>query len=328
MTRFSSIFNPEVFQGRGKKRTYFEGWYFKVVDASETNAYAFIPGVAMDAAGNRQSFIQVLDGKKRWSHYYKFDIHSFRAASDSFNISIEDNHFSNDSIHLNLPGLKGVLHFKGNIRWPSHWYSPGIMGPYSFVPFMECYHGIVSMDHAVSGQLEILDDKIDFNNGRGYIEKDWGRSFPSAYVWMQSNHFTASGISLKVSVAQIPWIGTSFTGFIAGLWIRDHLLRFTIYNRSSLRKLSIDPGRIELILANKNYGLEIMVFRDAATSLASPIRGFMDGRIEESMSSKMEVTVTDIRTGREILRDCGRNAAVEVAGTVDQITHPAEDRSK
>jgi tocopherol cyclase len=319
--QFCTIFNPEVFQGRGKKHTYFEGWYFKVVDATEEKAYAFIPGIAMDEAGNRQSFIQVLDGKKRLSQYHKFDMSSFTAAQNVFTIAIGENQFTYDCISLKLPDIKGTLHFKDSVRWPSHWYSPGIMGPYSFVPFMECYHGIVSLDHAVFGQLEIKDEIIDFDNGRGYIEKDWGRSFPSAYVWMQSNHFTTPGISLKVSVAKIPWVGKSFTGFIAGLWIRDHLLRFTTYNRSSLRKLSIDSRKIELMLTNNNYCLEIMVLRDSATSLASPIRGFMDGRIEESMSSIMEVTLTDTRAGRIIFQECGRNAAVEVAGNIDEITH-------
>jgi tocopherol cyclase len=320
--QLSTILHPEVFQGRNKKHTYFEGWYFKVVDASETKAYAIIPGIAMDEAGNRHAFIQVLDGKKRLSQYHKFDVTSFDAARGIFKIAVGENHFSRDSLSLSLPGLKGTLYFKDGIRWPSPWYSPGIMGPYSFVPFMECRHGIVSMDHTVSGRLEIENDTIDFNNGRGYIEKDWGRSFPSAYVWIQSNHFSTLGISLKVSVARIPWIGKSFTGFIAGLWIRDHLLRFTTYNRSSLQKLSIDSGRIELLLVNKKYCLEIVVFRDAATSLASPIHGFMDGRIEESMSSKMEVTVTDTKSGRVIFRDSGRNAAVEVAGDINEILRP------
>jgi hypothetical protein len=328
MNKLTAIFNPEVFQGRGKRHSYFEGWYFKVVNASETKAYAFIPGIALDEAGNRQSFIQVLDGKKRLSHYHKFDIHSFVAAPGAFTIAIGDNHFSHDSINLNVPGLKGILHFKDGIRWPSHWYSPGIMGPFSFVPFMECYHGIVSMDHAVFGRLEIEDEIIDFDNGRGYIEKDWGRSFPSAYVWMQSNHFTAPGISLKASVAKIPWIGKSFTGFIAGLWVNDRLLQFTTYNWSSVRKLSIDSSRIELILANTKHSLEIIVSRDAATSLASPIRGFMNGRIEESMTSRVEVSVTDKKTGRAIFRDCGRNAAIEVAGSISEILHPFKDGAK
>jgi len=324
----TAIFNPQEFQGRGKKHTYFEGWYFKVLNASETKAYAVIPGIALDEAGNGHAFIQVLDGKKKCSLYHTFDIHSFIATPGKFEIAIGENRFSKDSINLDVPGLKGCLHFKESVPWPSHWYSPGIMGPYAFVPFMECYHGIVSMDHAVYGQLAVEEKIIDFDNGRGYIEKDWGRSFPSAYVWMQSNHFTAPGVSLKASVAKIPWIGRSFVGFIAGIWMHDRLLRFTTYNRSSLRKLSIDTKRVELVLDNKNHCLEIVVLRDAATSLASPIRGFMEGRIEESMCSSIEVSVADKKSGRVIFRDCGRNAAIEVAGSINEIIQPCKDTVK
>lgn len=45
------------------------------------------------------------------------------------------------------------------------------MGPFAFVPFMECYHGIVSMDHIIQGELEIDGATVDFSNGRGYMEK-------------------------------------------------------------------------------------------------------------------------------------------------------------
>ena len=41
---------------------------------------------------------------------------------------------------LDLPNIKGKISFGDLFRWPSNLFSPGIMGPYSFVPFMECYH--------------------------------------------------------------------------------------------------------------------------------------------------------------------------------------------
>ena len=322
MNKLTALFNPEEFQGRGKKNTYFEGWYFKILNASETKAYAFIPGIALDEKGNRQSFIQVLDGKNHLSHYFKFDIQSFTAASGMFKIAVCENHFSKNTIHLNLPGIKGDLHFKNNVPWPSHWYSPGIMGPFTFVPFMECYHGIVSMDNVVFGQLDIDGEIIDFDNGRGYIEKDWGRSFPKAYVWMQSNHFSTPGISFKASIAKIPWLGKSFVGFIAGLWLHERLIRFTTYNNSSLLKSDIDSNKVKLVLENNIYHLEIIALRDVSTSLASPIRGFMEGRIEESMSSRIEVSVTDRKTGCLIFHDHGRNVALEVAGDINEIVIP------
>ena len=83
--------------------------------------------------------------------------------------------------------------------------------------------------------------------------------------------------------------------------------------------LRIDPGRVEIGLSNKDYRLDIKVTRDSATALASPIRGFMDGRIEESMTSAVEVVLVEARTGRELFRDVGRNAAAEVAGDLASL---------
>ncbi len=319
LQKIRSIFHPEQFQGCTRKKNYFEGWYFKVVNQAETKAFAIIPGIAIDATGKRQAFIQVLDGKKRTSVYHKFDYESFIPATNRFEIAIDGNQFSEQKISLNLPDLKGELMFSGNVRWPNHWYSPGIMGPYSFLPLMECYHGIVSMDHSIRGQLVLGDETMNFDAGRGYTEKDWGQSFPSAYLWLQSNHFSQTGISLKTSIAKIPYLGYSFVGFIAGVWLGDRLIQFTTYNQSVLRKSLIDAERAELVMQNKIFTLEILTRREPSTALASPIMGLMDGRIEESMNALVEVNLTDRKTGKTILNDIGRNTGLEVAGKINEI---------
>lgn len=320
--KLNAFFNPEQFRGWDKKKNYFEGWYFKLISADEKNAIAFIPGIAMDEIGNQHAFIQVLDGKKQTSVYHKFLITDFIAQPKKFSIRIGNNHFTETEIQLDLSTIKGTLKFTGNIPWPKPWYSPGIMGPYAFVPFMECYHGIVSMDHVISGVLEINGHIIDFTNGRGYIEKDWGRSFPSAYFWMQSNHFSEAGISLKCSVAKIPWVRSSFVGFIAGVWIKDRLIRFTTYNQSKLRKSFADEKEVEIVLENNNYLLEILATRDNSTELASPINGFMNGRIEESMTASIAVMLTDKKNNKILLSDTGKNAGLEVAGNIQEIMVP------
>jgi tocopherol cyclase len=319
LKKFASIFHPDQFQGWGKTKRYFEGWYFKIVNADETKAFAFIPGIAMDENGHKQSFIQVLDGKNRTAEYHKFDSSVFRPKFGEFKIEIADNFFSTNYLQLNLLNIKGKLKFSNLTPWPNSWNSPGIMGPYSFVPFMECYHGILSMNHHIEGQLVIQGKTIDFTNGRGYMEKDWGRSFPSAYIWLQTNHFSKSGISLKASVAKIPWLGSSFVGFIAGVWLNDRLIQFTTYNGSKLLKSFIDKEKVELILENKKYILEIKAHREKSTQLASPILGFMNGRIEESMTSEIEVILFDKKNNVLLLNDKGRNAGLEVAGKVEEI---------
>ena len=318
--KIKTIFHPERYQGWGKFKKYFEGWYYKVVSADEKKAFAFIPGIAMDKQGKKQAFIQVLDGKKQTAEYIRFPARNFFSSVDMYRTEIVRNIFTSDQMVLNLENIKGELQFSNTVPWPNHWYSPGIMGPYTFVPFMECYHGVLSMDHEVRGRLEMNNQVVDFSGGRGYIEKDWGHSFPSAYIWVQSNHFNKAGTSIKASVAKIPWLGSSFVGFIAGVYYNDKLLQFTTYNKTQLIQSKASEDTVELVMENKKYLLEILVHRSNATELASPVAGLMNGRISESMTSIIDVKVTDKISKEIIFNETGRNTALEVAGDIDEIT--------
>jgi len=73
--------------------------------------------------------------------------------------------------------VRGSLCFSCINPWPVTLLSPGVMGWYAWVPFMECYHGVVSLDHTIEGILHVDVDgtAVDFGGGRGYTEKDWGR---------------------------------------------------------------------------------------------------------------------------------------------------------
>jgi tocopherol cyclase len=314
-----SLFNPEQYQGWGMTRKYFEGWYFKVVNATGTKAFAFIPGIGMDEAGTSHSFIQVLDGKEKKSEYHTFSSSIFVPSAKGFEISIGKNYFSGNRITLDLPAVKGTLEFSGIVPWPKPWYSPGIMGPYTFAPFMECNHGVVSMDHSISGQLEINGETVDFSGGRGYTEKDWGHTFPSAYVWVQTNHFSKPGISFKASVARVPWVTGTFTGFISGIWVNDHLFRFTTYNGSALRKLNVTDSFMEMEMENRDYIFRMTAPLDLATGLASPVRGLMDGRIEESMTATVKLALTEKKNGKTVLDDHGKNTCIEVSGDINTL---------
>lgn len=319
LQRINNVFHPDRYQGWGKTSRYFEGWYFKLLNKDGSEAFAIIPGIAMDEHGNKQSFIQVLDGKRKSARYHKFSFEDFSADKNAFQISIGNNFFSPNSIKLDIEELQGELRFSNNIPWPKSIWSPGIMGPFSFVPFMECYHGIVSMNHEIAGQLLVNGISIDFNGGKGYLEKDWGKSFPSSYIWLQTNHFSEENISLKCSVAKIPWLGSSFIGFIAGFWWKDRLIRFTTYNQSTRKKTYADIKHVIIALENKQYLLEIYALRDAPTALASPILGLMDGRIEETMNAVVHVTLTEKKSGKVVFDDKGLHAGLEVAGNIEEL---------
>jgi tocopherol cyclase len=299
--------NPILFQGRGKSKGYFEGWYFKQVSDDLKTTISFIPGISMDEK-DPHSFIQciyVKDAEVIKTEYFRYGVHEFHSTDEPFTITIGENLFSNKEINLNLQqsevSIKCTFKFSKFRPIKTNWLSPNIMGYYAYVPLMECYHGIVSMSHRVSGKLEIGNESLPFIAGRGYLEKDWGRSFPSEYAWIQSNHFGEDDVSLMCSLATIPFLGASFQGFICNVTHKNEEYRFATYNASRLELLSFTEEKIALKLSNKDYTMELEARMAVWAPLKAPQNGAMSLIIKEGLSGVVTIRLYSSRTGEAIL---------------------------
>lgn len=317
--------HPEAFHGVGKSNGFFEGWYIKLVDAETSQRWAVIPGVFIGLKSGHdeaktQSFVQVLDGQTGRSWFHEFPLNEFQADTKSFSVTVGDNHFDSHGVTLNLPQLKGTIKYSTSIDpWPVKLSSPGIMGWYGMVPFMECFHGVVSLGHDLSGSLEVEGVTKDFSGGRGYIEKDWGKAFPAGYVWMQSNHFANhEDASFVGSVAIIPWLSSAFRGYILGLRHSGKLHRWATYNGAKETSLRIDDKHVRWDLTGPDGRLEIVAERKAGGLLHAPLRTAMYQRVEETMLSTIQLKHTSV-TGEVIFESEGSCAAMEVFGDLERL---------
>ncbi len=159
------------------------------------------------------------------------------------------------------------------------------MGWYAFVPLMECYHGVLSLDHAIDGALSIDGQPVDFTGGRGYIEKDWGQAFPQAWLWAQTNHFGEPGTCLTASVATIPWVRAAFRGFIVGFLHAGRLYRFATYTGAHIQSLRLTDTHAVLRVADRRHRLEIEADRSEGGLLHAPYRTDMLQRVTESLTA-------------------------------------------
>jgi tocopherol cyclase len=313
--RLRKLWDPAAYQDGRTSLGYFEGWYFKLVDAPQARALAVIPGISMARGGERHAFIQLNrdDGE---TAYWTFPAEDFEWSRERFEVCIGPNRFSADRIALDLSGeagtLKGEVAFGPWTPWPVTFLSPGIMGWYRFVPFMECYHGVLGFDHTLTGSLTLDGAPIDFTGGRGYAEKDWGRSFPEAWVWLQSNHFGSAGTSLTLSVAKIPFVGGAFVGQIAGLLHEGHLYRFTTYTGAKLTHLKHRDGGVSVVMADRDHVLSVEADGAHTGELASPVLGGMTGRVQESLSGRVHVRLTRRRDGVVVFDGDGTSAGMEL----------------
>ena len=178
--------------------------------------------------------------------------------------------------------------------WPVTAISPGIMGWYRFVPRMETYHGVLSMDHFLSGSIVVDGERFDFDDGRGYIEKDWGRSFPSSWIWAQSNNFGRPGVSAVVSVAKIPWMTSHFVGNIAGLLLDDDLHRFATYTGAWLAELKPTEAAFRIVLRDRSRELKVRTSGGVTGALKAPVLGAMEGRTDEAIGGVLWLRLREL----------------------------------
>lgn len=325
LARLLSPWRPAVYHGFRRRRDYFEGWYFKSVTRDERRACAVIPGVSLTGdPDSAHAFIQVADASRDRALIFRYPLAEFRAHPSRLEIRLGRSVFRLDGFELDLDDgtnrLRGALAFDGVAPWPVRPLSPGAMGWYALVPTMECYHGVLSLDHGLQGSLEMDGETIDFLGGRGYVEKDWGVSFPAAWIWFQTNHFDEPGVSLLGSVAKIPWRSRYFTGFLFGLWRGGRLIRWTTYTGARIRRLEVDAERIALDVESRAYRLEIRADRSHGLDLKAPVRGEMSGKINETLRARVGAALFDRRRkDARLFSGTGRQAGLEIGGDLGEL---------
>jgi tocopherol cyclase len=312
------IFHPEIFQGDLKKKNYFEGWFFKHCSKDLKHVISVIPGIALNAS-DPHAFIQILEGISGQTNYIPYPLETFEWDRRYLKIKVGNSTFSTEGIYLDIVGdaieLHGRLQYHHPVTYPGTILSPGIMCWYSYVPFMECYHGIVSANHGLEGSLNHNGNRLTFSGGNGYVEKDWGTSFPDCWLWVQCNNFPLRDASLFFSVAKIPWLGSYFMGFISFLYLSGKFHSFSTYNKSKLAPIRAEGKSIRIELLNKRYSLYIKVIKSITGELRAPKTGHMSRRIKESNDAVVEVTLSDF-SGETVFQETGQRAGFELAGKI------------
>ena len=258
-----------------RKKSFFEGWYFK--HQYNNFSISLIPGINISKAGEKYAFIQVITNNDSYNIKYKFE--DFSISKDRLTIKIKDNIFSKSGIILNIKdsNIKIKAQLKYNNITP---IKSDIMGPFALIKFMECNHEVISLHHEVNGILNINNKEIKINNGIGYIEKDYGTSFPKTYLWIHCNDFKNEKVSIMVSIADIPFLGFEFKGCIASILYKEKEYRMATYNGVRV----INYNKNGLTIKRGRYKLHIDIEDNNAKKLLAPNKGEMERVIYEAIA--------------------------------------------
>ena len=308
------IKNPIYFQGEKYLNTnenYFEGWYFK--NTNNKDSIAFIPGINLNNK-EKKAFIQVITNNN--SYFINYDIDDFEYSDEPFYIKIGNNFFSEKYISININDkiqklkIYGDIEYNNNKNIKTNILNPNIMGPFSYIPSMECNHAILAMKSNINGIININNKKIIFKNDIGYIEKDYGISFPKNYIWIQGNNFKNKDTSFMLSIANIPFKTFNFKGLICSLIIDNKEYRFATCNNSKIIKYEINNENVFITLKKGKYILEINSKLKQGLKLMAPHKGKMDKDIYENITSIINLTLKE--NNKIIYQDISKNCGIEI----------------
>lgn len=253
------------------KNNYFKGWYFKC--SSNDTTISFIP--AYHCSNHRQTAsLQIITDDAACNIPFT----SLEYSEKPLCVNIGKCVFSKNSIKLNIKNDKTAI--SGELRFRCIFpIKYDIMGPFYFLPFMQCRHSIYSMRHLVDGQITFNGQKLNFQNGLGYIEGDSGCSFPDRYIWTQCCFENGS---LMLSVADIPMIGFHFTGIIGVALIDGKEYRIATYLGARLKHI----GENTVTVKQGAYELTAKLIHKNCRPLYAPENGRMSRIIHESASCR------------------------------------------
>jgi hypothetical protein len=223
--------------------------------------------------------------------YFRFPLKAFQIDGASY--IIDKNRFSLNELEVHLHQadliIDGVLHLSDHMILDHCFLMPNIMGPFAYLPNMECNHGVISMSHHVDGTLIVNHTPYHFKQEKGYLEKDWGFSFPKRYIWIQGNHFADIKTGFMVSIAEVPFMGRAFEGIICQLDLGQKSYRFATYNFSKKVFLRKTEDGFTFELKKGTTTLQVIAHVPVTGILKSPHLGSMNQTIKEGLGGNIEL---------------------------------------
>ncbi len=140
---------------------------------------------------------------------------------------------------------------------------------------------------------------------------------PSSWIWTQSNNFGRAGDSFMMSIAEVPWLGSAFVGFLLVAWLDGSLLRLATYTGARVVGLDLTETTVSALIVQGQTRVEVLVERARGGLLRAPVNGSLSRRISETVDAIIHLRWFE----KGMLRFEGRapKAGLEVAGDASRL---------
>lgn len=326
----------------GTDTGFFEGWYLRVTLPKIRESFAFMYSIedplgSSDRAG---AAVQILGIKEEYITCSFPNPGKFWAATDR----LELGQWGETSLITNpqlLPPeifdrdvqqgfqVTATLHQgelpKLDCRWcyqivPVYgWGQPqqpqqATAGWLSFLPIFEPGWQILMAHGLATGWIEWRGQRYEFSQVPAYSEKNWGRSFPQKWFWINCNSFEDTvGLAITAGGGRRKVLWQTEEVAMIGIHYRDRFYEFVPWNARVTWQ--IQPwGDWQMQATNSDYQITIAGTTDVAgTMVSTPTERGLVMCCRDTLQGRLTIDLAT-RSGDRIVTASSINAGLEVGG--------------
>ncbi len=325
------------------ERGFFEGWYFRLTLPKIGESFAFMYSIE-DPSGNdlhSGGSAQILGINEEYLWCAFPDVRKFWADKNQLglghwgetNLAISPQLLSIDEFDRQITQgyqVTATLHQGSlpdqNCRWcyqtiPVYgWGQPqqlqqSTAGLLSFLPVFEPGWQILMAHGLATGWIEWQGQRYEFDRVPAYSEKNWGRSFPQKWFWINCNSFEDSvGLALTAGGGKrkVLWM-TEEVGMI-GIHYRGKFYEFVPWN--SQIDWQVQPwGEWRMQASNQDFQVELTGTTDfAGTMVRTPTAQGLSICCRDTLKGRLKLNLRT-RQGELIVSATSSLAGLEVGGS-------------
>lgn len=330
----------------GSNERFFEGWYYRVTLPQQKQTFAFMYSIDDPIGGKPHSggAAQVLgindeylwrtfpDVKRFWAvkdklalgHWGKTDLElpARELEAKEFESHVSEGYQATATLnqgYIKDPANNDDCRWCYEIQPVYGWGNPqdsqqATAGWLSYLPIFEPGWQILMAHGLATGWIDWKGQRYEFTNAPAYSEKNWGRSFPQKWFWINCNSFT-NELDLAL---------TAGGGKRGVLWWMESVALFCLHYQGKFYEFvpwnsqvswQIQPwGEWRMQAHNGSYEVELTATTDVpGTKLRAPTEDGLGFVCRDTMFGELSLELRE-RHGKRILKASSDLCGVEVGG--------------
>jgi hypothetical protein len=280
-------YKPNSIRGTFERNKFFEGWFQKVYSKAHKASFILIYGYATHNSDDEFGFLQVLIPNQVPELVY-FPKNEVSCDIEKHIFRMGNNLLTTELIRIDINGLRIDLNLKSSQPFRTFKNS---MGYTYFIPNLPCYHSVLNTAQSVSGEIQHKGLCYTLDHEMGYLEKNWGTTFPESYFWVHAIDPNNPAISLLFSRAKIVWLGKTYIKHVGYFCFDGQQIELRELKNFSVSNSNLGPENRSIQIRSASAHLDLALEYGREVLFKGPKDGALSRIIQHQTDASIKVSL-------------------------------------